>query len=159
MSINLIVANAENETIGKLGSIPWHFPEDLKRFRKITEGSIVIMGRKTFDSIGKPLINRYNFVISKHGFFAKGIFPFKSIEDALAFAKRRLPQYNIFVIGGASIYDYFLKNNLIDKIYQTIIHRDYDGDVVFAFDESKWKLTEEIKENELSYLTWLKIDN
>ena len=159
MSISLIVANAENGTIGKMGSIPWSIPEDLKRFRKITDGSIVIMGRKTYESIGKPLVNRYNFVISKTGFAAKGAFSFRSIEEALAFAKRRLPQYEIFVIGGASIYEYFLKNNLIDKIYQTVVHANYYGDVVFAFDESKWKLTEEIKEDKFSYMTWLKIDN
>lgn len=159
MSINLIVANAENGTIGKMSSIPWNISEDLKRFRKITNGSIVIMGRKTYESIGKPLVNRYNFVISKTGFAAKGTFSFVSIEESLAFAKRRLPQYEIFVIGGASIYEYFLKNNLIDKIYQTIIHQNYYGDVIFSFDKSDWKLVKEIKGDKFSYLTWLKIDN
>jgi dihydrofolate reductase len=151
MFINLIVANSQNGVIGKDGNMPWNIPQELTRFQQLTNGSIVIMGRRTYESIGKPLKNRYNFIISQSNLCIKGIYQFSNIEDALKYAKEKLPNYAIFVIGGASIYKQFLEQNLIDRIYQTIIKKDIEGDAVFSFNKENWNIVGDIPVKLLSY--------
>jgi dihydrofolate reductase len=143
--------------------MPWNIPQDLKRFRSLTKNSIVIMGRKTYESIGKPLDHRYNFVITKSkSVLNEDVFLFDNIEDSIKFAELNMPLHNIFIIGGESLYGYFLTNKLVNKIYQTVIHKDFDGDTFFSFKESNWELIDNEKEKMLidgdlidcSFLTW-----
>jgi len=160
MFVGLIVANSKNGVIGKDGHMPWNLPGDLRRFKKITANSIIIMGRKTHESIGKVLLNRYNFVISKGVLKTPGIHPFSNIESSLEFAKLVFPECKIFVIGGASIYKQFLRKNLVNRIYQTVIDKDFEGDTFFDFDKENWKIIEEIPfeegDNKGTYITWEK---
>lgn len=156
--MNLIVANSTNNVIGKDGVIPWHFPQDLKRFRELTIGSIVIMGRKTYESIERPLDERFNFVISSKGLNDDEIYSFKDISSAIKYAKEKLPDCKIFVIGGASIYKQFLEQNLIDKIYQTVVKKKVEGDSFFDFNKENWKIVEIQDSGECSYITWEKLE-
>ena len=117
-----IVAMARNRVIGKNNKLPWHFSADLKRFKELTLGQTVLMGRKTFESIGKPLPGRANFVLSRS---AKGAPYFPSFKDAL----KKVETQKCFVIGGAEIYRQTLEK--IDGIYLTFIHQDYEGDAFY----------------------------
>ena len=121
-----VVAVSKNGVIGKNGGLPWRFPADLKFFKHLTTGHTVIMGRKTFDSIGKALPNRQNIVIS-HGTHSPmaGVEFVTSVEAALALSA----EGDVFVIGGASIYRETLR--LIDGIYLTRIDQDFDGDAFY----------------------------
>lgn len=115
MKIWIILACTPSQGIGNQGKIPWKSQMDLKYFRRFTQNNAVIMGRKTFESIGKPLPNRENIVVSENGEF-EGVHNVKSVEEGVEFAKR----YDIlWVCGGAKIYDYFLKNYKIDGIIMT----------------------------------------
>lgn len=164
MSISLIVANTENGVIGKSGDMPWSMPQELKRFRKLTKNSIVLMGRKTYETIGKPLDSRHNYILTKGELKIDGAFVFSEIEDALEDMKTRFPNTEIFIIGGATVYKMFLESNLIDKIYQTLIHMTIEGDAFFYFKKDEWNLINEEKvkllnyENliDCSYLIWEK---
>jgi dihydrofolate reductase len=164
MLINLIVANTENGVIGKNGSMPWSMPQELKRFRKLTKNSIVLMGRKTYETIGKPLDSRHNYILTKSELKIDGAFVFSEIEDALKDMEIIFPNTEIFIIGGATVYKMFLESNLIDKIYQTLIHTTIEGDAFFDFKKDEWNLVNEEKvkllnyENliDCSYLTWEK---
>lgn len=133
MKISLVVAVAENGVIGRGGALPWHVPSDLKTFRRITMGKPVIMGRKTYDSIGKPLQGRDNIVVTRDaGYSAAGVLPATSIDEALDIARRKAAERGvdeITVIGGAEIFA--LTIPLADRIYLTRIHARPDGDVTF----------------------------
>ena len=121
-----VVAVSKNGVIGKNGKLPWRFPADLKFFKNLTTGHTVIMGRKTFDSIGKPLPNRENIVISRHPRpEMAGVKFVESVDQALLRAQKG----KIFIIGGASIYRETV--HLIDGIYLTRIHQDYEGDAFY----------------------------
>jgi dihydrofolate reductase len=136
MLINAIVAMAENRVIGNQNTLPWHLPADLVYFKKITSGKPIIMGRKTYLSIGRPLPNRRNIVISRDlNFIAAGCEAFHSIDEALM----ALKDYDeVFVIGGAQLFETCWDK--IDRLYLTLIHADIAGDVFFpAIDYSKWK--------------------
>ncbi len=128
MILSLIVAMTEERVIGKNNQLPWHLSEDLKRFKKITMGHPIIMGRKTFESIGKPLPGRQNIVISRNASFrADGVAVVHSLVEALAACP---PGTNeAFVIGGASIYEAALPK--ADRLYLTLIHRSIPGDATF----------------------------
>jgi dihydrofolate reductase len=134
LKISLIVAAAENGVIGRGGAMPWHVPSDLKHFRRVTMGKPVIMGRKTYDSIGKPLPGRDNIVVTRdRQFSAPGTERASSIDEALDIARRRAGERGvdeIAVIGGAEIFA--LTMPLADRIYLTRIHAHPDGDVMFA---------------------------
>ena len=122
-----VVAVAKNGVIGKSGQLPWHFSTDLKFFKNLTTGHTVVMGRKTFDSIGKPLPNRENIVITRRlrpG--TAGVKFVESVDQALENAQKG----KIFIIGGASIYRETV--HLIDGVYLTQIHEDYEGDTFYA---------------------------
>jgi len=140
--INIIVAIGRQNQIGLNGSMPWKLSDDLKNFRRITTDHIVIMGRKTYDSIGKPLSKRLNYIITGNfGRRAKcGAWLFKSIEDALK--KAQTFNKEIFIIGGASIYEQTLDtaNRLI------VTHVDYEGKADTFFPKinyDEWKIVDE----------------
>lgn len=130
-TISLIVAMAENRCIGRDNKMPWHIPEDLKRFKQLTMGAPVIMGRKTFESIigylGKPLPGRENIVVSRTD-SDLGTPSFTSIPCAITHAKTRTED-EIFIIGGAQIYAQSI--NLANRIHLTQIHQNVDGDAFF----------------------------
>lgn len=125
--LSAIVAMSENRVIGKNNQLPWHLPADLKHFKDVTMGKPIIMGRKTFESIGKPLPGRKNIIITRdRSFYAEACTVTHTIEDALA----AVPQNeDAFVIGGAEIFQEMW--NKINKIYLTIIHAQIDGDAFF----------------------------
>jgi dihydrofolate reductase len=139
-NISIIVAMDRNRLIGKENGMPWHLRDDLKRFKNLTSGHTVIMGRKTFESIGKPLPNRRNIVItSRQDFQPTGVEVVHSIEDALKQADKN---HENFVIGGADIYEQFLP--ISNKLYLTFVEGQFDGDTWFpAFSSKQWELIEE----------------
>lgn len=132
MGISHIVAAAKNNVIGTENTLPWDIPEDMKFFRDTTKGKAIIMGRKTFESVGHPLPKRLNVVVTRQkDYEAKGGHVFSSIEDAIAFCKKHTDEYGeeIFIIGGGEIYKQSLP--LVDTIYLTRIHQDFDGQVTY----------------------------
>ena len=136
MSIIIIVAQSKNGTIGVNGALPWHLSDDLKRFRKLTTGNTVIMGRKTWDSIGRPLPDRHNIVITRTPELClEGAQTVTSLEEALRVAPIGLDQ---FIIGGAEIYNLALPK--ADSIEMTLIHKDVAGDTFFPLlSEESWR--------------------
>lgn len=134
-AISIIVACDENRGIGKNGKIPWHIPEDLKRFKKITMGHPVIMGRKTFKSIGKPLAGRTNIIITRdRKFKIPNCITVHSIKEAIDKAKK-LDKEEVFIIGGAQIYKQAMV--FADRLYLTKVKGNYDADTFFP-DYSKF---------------------
>lgn len=144
-TISIIAAISENLAIGKSGKLLWDIPEDLKFFKKVTEGHPVIMGRKTFESMGsKPLSNRINIVITRNkNWFQKGVYTASSLEAAIKLAKK-LEQEEIFIIGGASVYEEAIKN-FADYLYITLVHSSYPkADTWFPkISDRKWKVVKE----------------
>jgi dihydrofolate reductase len=134
--ISLIVATSKNGVIGKNGKIPWNIPADLAYFRKMTIGKTVIMGRKTFESIGKPLAGRRNIVISSEDINIKKVESFNGLPSSLFFSKEE-----IMIIGGQSIYKETIK--YADRIYLTLVDVEIENGDIF-FDPSiyeNWKIT------------------
>lgn len=128
-NVSMIAAIDKNRGLGKHNKLLWHIPDDMKRFRRITTGHPVIMGRKTYDSIGKPLSNRLNIIVTRDSNFSvQGSVVVHTIEEAIALAKRSDPD-EIFVIGGAQIYTLALP--YADKLYLTLVDGIYDADVFF----------------------------
>ena len=127
MKISLIVAMAENRVIGVDNRMPWHLSADLKRFRKITSGNPIVMGRKTHESIGRPLPDRVNIVLTRDSSYqALGCIVVHNLEQAMRAAGEAA---ELMVVGGAGLYREFLP--LADRIYLTLIHRAFDGDTFF----------------------------
>ena len=139
MRITLVAAVAENGVIGRDGALPWRLSADLRRFREITTGHHVVMGRRTWESIGRPLPNRTNVVLSRDPFFRpddEAVVVEPSIEDAIARA-RGAGETELFVIGGAEVYALALP--LADRIRLTRVAARVDGDVRFpALDARDW---------------------
>lgn len=137
--IYLVAAVAANGVIGAGGRLPWHLPEDLKHFRELTLGHPAIMGRRTWESLGKPLPGRENIVVTRRrGYEAPGASVARSLEAALALCQG---EPVVFVIGGAELYAAALP--LAHGIVMTEIHRDYEGDVRFPdWDRSRWRETQ-----------------
>jgi dihydrofolate reductase len=137
VSISLIVAVSTNNVIGVRGEMPWHISEDLRRFRELTTGKPVVMGRKTFDSISRPLPERRNIVITRDPkFTAPGCDIVASPDVAIELVGELA---EIMVIGGSQIYAAFLPRSR--RIYLTRVHAHIDGDTYFpALDESEWNL-------------------
>ena len=135
MLISLIVAHSSNRVIGIDGQLPWHIPDDLKYFKAITMGKPIIMGRKTFDSIGKPLPGRLNIIITKNtDLTIEECVVVNNLEAAITEAKNYFKtqdtdQEEIFIIGGAQIFKQSME--FVNKIYITEVHADYAGDVFF----------------------------
>jgi len=129
MIVSAIVASAKNNVIGKDNDIPWYLPADLKYFKKTTIHHHIIMGRKCFQSIGKPLPKRPNIVITRNPFFvASNCIIVSSVEDALQLAHDN-GEEEAFIIGGGQIYE--LSQSLWDRIYLTEVDLEVDGDVFF----------------------------
>ena len=139
--ISLIVAMDKNHVIGKDNKIPWSLPADLAYFKKVTMGNTVIMGRKTFESIGRPLPGRQNVVITRNNnYTAEGCIIYNSIEDALETAGSK----DVFIIGGANIYREFLP--YANRLYITLIEECFLGDTYFPeINYKEWKLTSKTK--------------
>ncbi len=131
--LSIIVAMSENRVIGKNNQLPWHLPEDLKHFKKTTLGQPIIMGRKTFESIGRPLPGRANLVLTRQiGWSTGGVEVVESLERGVEKAQtllREKERREIFVIGGAEIYRQALP--LTSRLYVTLVHRKIDGDAYF----------------------------
>ena len=134
--VSIIVAIAQNGTIGDKNSLLWHIKEDMRFFRTTTSGHPVIMGRKTYESLGRPLPNRTNVVISRTMGEIEGCTVVRSLEEAIALFPA---EEEVFVIGGAQIYALAL--GVADRFYLTRVGHDYEGDTSFPkWDESKWQL-------------------
>jgi dihydrofolate reductase len=140
MKLSLIVAVAENGVIGHNNQLIWHLPNDLKQFKRLTTGHCIIMGRKTFESIGKPLPNRTSIIISRNlELKIDGCITVDSLENAILFAKQ-IEDEEAFIIGGAEIYRLALP--IVDKIYLTEVHHTYEGDTFFpTIDKTIWQET------------------
>jgi len=129
MKISMICAIAENRAIGKNNELLWHIPEDFKHFKEITDGHAMIMGQKTYESIGRPLPNRTNIVLTKDkDFNAEGVVVCYSIPEALKKAEDT-GEKEVFIIGGGSIYAQFI--DLADKLYLTIVEGNFEADTFF----------------------------
>lgn len=142
MTLSIIAALATNDVIGRDNRLPWHMPADLKRFKQLTTGHHVLMGRKTFDEIRTPLPGRINVVITRNpGFAADGILVASSVDEAVTMAEASHDD-EIFVIGGAEIIAQTLHR--ADRMYLTRIHGEPEGDTFFPeFDEvNEWRLVE-----------------
>jgi dihydrofolate reductase len=136
MIVSIIVAIAENNGIGKNNQLLWHLPGDLKHFKDTTSGHTVIMGRKTFDSVGKPLPKRRNLVITRAADLEiPGVEVVNTLEEAIALCD---PDEEIFIVGGAQIYK--MAMDITDKIYLTVVKGHFDADTFFpAIDPDIWK--------------------
>jgi dihydrofolate reductase len=139
MIVSAIVATAKNNVIGKNNDIPWYLPADLKYFKKTTLNHHIIMGRKSFQSIGKPLPKRTNIVITRNPFFiASNCIMSTSVEEALGIAQDN-GETEAFIIGGGQIYE--LSKSYWDKLYLTEVDLEVDGDIFFPqLDQDEWKL-------------------
>jgi dihydrofolate reductase len=150
MNVSIIAAMGENRVIGANGKIPWHLPADFKRFKELTMGHPIVAGRKTFESIGKPLLGRTNIVVtSNEQYRADGCLIAHSLEDALKLAEHTPGGKEIFVIGGGEIYKMALPK--AQKIYLTRVRGSFDGDTFFPeFDQNDWQRvsSEEHKKDE-----------
>lgn len=142
-NINLIVAASSNNVIGVNNTLPWHLPNDLKRFKLLTKNSIVIMGRKTWESLpekNRPLPNRLNYILTNDkNYIANGGIVFNSIEDVIV--KLKESKTNAFVIGGGEIYKQFIPYT--NKIYLTRVYKKIVGDAYLTgVDIKEWKLSD-----------------
>ena len=135
MQVSLIVAIGKNRVIGASNALLWHLPADMKHFRQLTMGKPIIMGRKTFESIGKPLSGRTNIVIThESNYQAQGCIVVHSLKEALEAAQG---SEEVMVIGGESVYKEFLP--MADKMYLTLIHADFEGDTYFPeYNQAEW---------------------
>lgn len=158
----IVVAMGEKNEIGADNKLLWHLPKDLKHFKDLTSGHPIIMGRKTYESIGKPLPNRTNIVVSrKKNWFQEGILIVGSIKEALKFAKKI--DENVFIIGGGNIYEQTME--VADKLEVTLVKAQLEADTFFPKIETRiWKLKEEVhhekdekNEYDFSFQTYEKI--
>ncbi len=134
-TLSIIVAVSENGVIGRGGTLPWRLPADLKYFRRVTTGHAVVMGRKNFEDIGRPLPDRRNIVLTRDsGFRAEGCLVARSIEQAITLAG---DDPEIFFIGGAELYTQILPR--ADRLYLTRVHASIEGDTYFPeFSSDDW---------------------
>ena len=139
MIISIIVAAATNNAIGKNGGLPWHLPEDMQHFKNITWAMPIIMGRRTFESLKKPLTGRKNIVITRQaGWQAEGTVAVKNLDDAL-FVASQTDAKEVFIIGGGEIYR--LAFNKVKRIYLTRVEVEPEADTFFPeLDPKSWQL-------------------
>lgn len=144
MKISLIVAMASNRVIGLNNQMPWHLSADLKKFKSITMGKPIVMGRKTFESIGRPLPGRTNIIISRNsGYSQAGCIVVNDLDSALAGACQQADE--IFVIGGSALYDALLPH--ADRLYLTQINAAFEGDTFFP--EINWDEWRELNREDI----------
>lgn len=142
--INIIAAITDNNALGKDNKLLFRLKKDMAHFKNITTDNVVIMGRKTYESIGKTLPNRVNIVLSRNMKSNEDFYTFDSIEKAIEWSKENYPQKEIFIIGGASVYDKALKDDIVDKLYMTKIKQTVeDADAFFPEIDykRKWSIT------------------
>ena len=145
-TISIIAARSHNNVIGNLNTLPWYLPSDLKHFKTLTQGSVVVMGRKTYESIGKPLPNRLNVVVSSQNSFnaPEGVVICTTPNEAIKASRVMCIKHqieNIWIIGGAGIYQQFIKR--ADRMILTTLEKDCNGDITFPlFKQELWELKE-----------------
>lgn len=157
--ISIVAAVAKNGVIGAKNDLPWYLPEDLKHFKKITNGHTVLMGRKTYESIvkrlGKPLPNRKNVLITRQTDYAvpEGVIVYSSVDEAF----KNLKGENIYIIGGGEIFRETIDKT--DMLYITHVERDVEGDVYFQeIDLNVWKLVDEEKHDGFRFAEYRRKD-
>jgi dihydrofolate reductase len=154
MKISLIVAMANNRVIGLDNKMPWHLSADLKKFKSITMGSPILMGRKTYESIGRPLPGRTNMIISRNlDYQQEGCLVFNDLNTALETASQSTKE--IFIIGGSDLYKAILP--LANVLYLTLINKDFQGDTFFPeIDFNEWSevTREDIKDDPSVYFSY-----
>jgi dihydrofolate reductase len=140
VTLSLIVAVSENGVIGKSGDLPWHLSADLRRFKRLTIGHHILMGRKTYESIGRPLPGRTSIILTRDKTFrAEGCRTASSLDEAVKIAAE---DRELFVIGGQQIYSLSLP--VVDRIYWTQVHAELDGDTFFPeIDWDAWRMIED----------------
>jgi dihydrofolate reductase len=140
MIVSLIAAVAENGVIGKNNDLIWRISEDLKRFKRLTTGHHIILGRKNFESFPKPLPNRTHVILTRDkSYTAEGCVVVHSLDEALAYCKN---EAEIFIIGGAEIYKLALEANIVDKLFITHVLANFEGDTFMP---------------EINYTTWQRV--
>jgi dihydrofolate reductase len=160
--ITIIAAMAKNNALGKNNDLIWHLPADLQRFKKRTSGHHILMGRNTFESIGKPLPNRTSVIITRNkSYQQEGCKVVHSIEEAIQFSKK---EPEVYIIGGAQVYKETMEKDLADRLEMTLVHQAFEADVFFPeIDLKIWKelSREEVKADEknkydYSFVTFVK---
>lgn len=142
--LSIIVAVAKNNVIGKNNQLIWHLPEDLKRFKEITSGHTIIMGRKTFESLGRVLPNRKHIILCNDADLNINDENVTIVDDINRLGEYINKEEENFIIGGATIYKLMLPK--VDKLYITKINQEFDGDVYFPeISEENWKITQRVK--------------
>jgi len=138
MRVSILVAVAENGVIGRGGGLPWHLADDLRRFKRLTMGHTILMGRRTWESIGRSLPGRRMIVVSRQvGYRAEGVEVVPSLADAWQLAEAAREE-EAFIIGGAELYREALSR--ADRLYLTRVHARVDGDTVFPpYDPTEWR--------------------
>jgi len=151
VELTLVAAMGRNRVIGLDGDMPWHFSEDLKHFKRTTMGGVMIMGRKTFDAIGRPLPGRRSIVITRSGDWSReGVEVAHSLDEALALAGGEAP---VFVVGGGEIYAQALP--LATRLVVTEIDDAPDGDTYFPeWSRAEWTETDRVAHDDLAFVTW-----
>lgn len=157
LRLSLLVAMARNRVIGRNNKLPWHLSADLKHFKFLTMGQTIVMGRKTYESIGKPLPGRTNIIITRQaGYEVPGAIVVRSVDEALLKCEETSSvNGESFIIGGEELYRQTLK--ICQRMYITEIQRDFEGDVFFPeFDSNEWEETQRDKhisenDNSLEY--------
>ena len=161
--ITVIAAIAKNNALGKDNDLSWHLPADLKRFKKVTTGHYILMGRNTYESIGKPLPNRTTIIITRNkSYFKEGCLIANSLEEAIEMAKA---EAQIFIIGGAQIYTETIAKDLAEQLDITLVHNNFEADVYFPNIDTKiWKevarqdfKADEKNEHDYSFISYQKI--
>lgn len=161
--ITIIAAIGLNNELGKNNDLIWHLSADLKRFKKVTTGHTIVMGRKTFESIGKPLPNRKTVIITRdRSYNVEGCFTVNSLEEAI---QNHKDNNEFFIIGGAQIYSETIQKGYADKLDLTLVKETFDADVFFPeINPMDWKITQredfsadEKNKYDYSFLTFEKV--
>ncbi len=160
--VALIVAYTRNKVIGKSGEIPWNLQNEKKRFKELTTGNVVVMGRKTYEEIGRPLPNRYTIVVSKTiNFQGENCVTARSVQEALEICRKKFPDKNVYISGGSKIYREVLP--YVEVMYITEIDAVIEGDVYFPeFEEKDFDVKIQGQFNEelpYKYLTYTRKDS
>ncbi|MFJ7936837.1 dihydrofolate reductase [Sporosarcina sp. NPDC096371] len=142
--ISLLVAHDPDRVIGKDNELPWHIPEDLAYFKKMSMGKAMVMGRKTFESIGRPLPGRLSVIVTRNeAYTAEGAVVVHDIQEAIAQAQAFSDE--VMIIGGAEIFRMTME--IADRLYITNIQKKFEGDTFFPAYEAEWKLTSTSKDH------------
>ena len=138
MKVCIISAMDPKRSIGRDNSLMWNIPKDMSFFRKVTMGNVVVMGRKTYESIGKPLPNRTTIIVTRNKeYFQEGCLTASSLEEAIEICKN---EKTICIVGGEQIYRQALENNLVDSLEITLVHHEFDADAFFPkIDKTIWE--------------------